>query len=279
MKIVSRDKVLNSPKFYKKKKTRKRVKYILSLIAIILIISSMVYFLRQERFLITEVAVSEKSTLDKEEIIQTAQDLLTGYYLWIIPRSNSFIYPRRAIVKRLLEEFPRLESIDLNLLKSQKLSISVTERTPFALYCAGALNPGSGSECYFLDKEGLIFALAPSFSGDVYFIYSSVIPIENPIGKRFVEVDEFNSLLDFMDKLATLDIHPVALGFDDEDYSLVLPNDGQILWKRDNDFDLIYSNLTAFLADETIETQTDFFDRILYLDLRTENKVRWKFKN
>lgn len=278
MKIVSSGKVLNSPKFYKKKKTRRRIKYSFFLLIIILGTSSFIYILRQERFLIAEVIISEKSIIDKEKIIQTTQNLLDGYYLWLIPRANMFIYPRRAIKQTLLENFPRLEVVDLKVDASHKLNVEIEEHIPFALYCAGVPTPSVTSNCYFLNEEGFIFALAPSFSGAVYFIFSTIVLIENPIGKRFVEIDEFNSLLDFMDKLTTLNIHPLVLGLDNEDYSLTLSNEGQILWKRHGNFNLIYSDLSAFLSDETIKTQSGFLDRILYLDLRTENKIRWKFK-
>ncbi|MEX2013303.1 MAG: hypothetical protein WD897_00065, partial [Parcubacteria group bacterium] len=181
MKIVSSGQVLNSREFYEKKKRRRRFQLVLLFIGFLAILSSLVYFSRQERFLITEVAVLAENIVDKEEITQIARRLLTDYYFWIVPRANTFVYPRPLIKKALLSEFPRLKSVDLNLDEHRRLVITVRERVPFALYCTNL--SGQASECFFLDEEGFIFAPAPSFSDGVYFIYVTEDPIESPIGK------------------------------------------------------------------------------------------------
>ena len=271
MKIVSSGRVLNSAAFYKKKKRRKRLQLILLFVGALAIIFSLIYFFRQEQFLITTVMVTRENVIDKEEIIQTVQYLLDDYYLWVIPRSNTFIYPRRTIEQNLTEAFPRLKSIDLDLDEFKTLVITVEERAPFALYCIG-------DKCFFLDKEGLIFTPAPSFSTGVYFIYRTEELIENPIGKRFVTPEEFGSLLKFMETLSILNIRPSTLEIGIDDYSLFLSDGGRIIWRRGDDLLLIRSNLETFLSNDSIRAQSDFLEKILYLDLRTENKVFYKFK-
>ena len=270
MKIVSSCRVLNSREFYEKKKRRRRIQLMLLSIGFLSILSSLAYLSRQERFLIIEVTIQGENVIDKEEIAQTAKGLLDGYYLWIIPRANALIYPRRAIKQSLIEEFPRLKSVNLNLGERQKLLITVEERAPFALYCI--------SECFFLDEEGFIFVPAPSFSSGVYLIYTTQNPVENPVGRRFLTVEEFKSLSKFLETLAALGTRPSTLEVGDSEYHLSLSNDGQIIWLRDSDLALVRSNLEAFLSADAIRAQDNFFDKILYLDLRTENKVFYKFK-
>ena len=271
MKIVSSGKVLNSREFYEKKKRRKRIQLVLLSIGFLAILFSLVYLSRQERFLIIEVVILGENVIDKEEITQTARRLLAGYYLWIIPRANTLIYPRHTIRQGLIEEFPRLKSVNLNLGERQKLLITVEERAPFALYCI--------SDCFFLDEEGLIFAPAPSFSSGVYFIYTTQDPIENSVGQRFLAVEEFKLLSKFLETLAALNIEPSTLEVGGSEYRLSLSNDGQIIWRRDSDLVLVRSNLEAFLSDNSIQAQKNFLDRIFYLDLRTANKVFYKFRD
>lgn len=279
MKIVSSGKVLNSSAFYRKKKKRQRLQFILLTIGFLLILASFVYFSRQERFLITEVVVMGEGVADQEEIVRTTERLLAGYYLWIIPRAGELIYPRHAIEESLIREFPRLKSVDLGLAESKTLRIGVEERLPAALYCADTLNPGNTSECYFLDEDGFIFAPAPSFSGVVYFVYAAEAPIEDPIGKEFVASEEFRVLAKFIEDLATLNLRSVALELGKSGYRLLLSTGGEIRWRRDSDLALIRSNLESFLSDASIRARSDFFDKILYLDLGTENKVFYRFKN
>ncbi len=269
MKIVSSGRVLNSREFYEKKKRRRRIQFILLSVAFISIVSLFIYLSRQEQFLIVEVAVLGDNVIDKEEITRVAQSLLAGHYLWIVPRANVFIYPSRTIEHSLLKEFPRLKSVEVDLGESQKLLITVKERVPFALYCI--------SDCFFLDEEGLIFAPAPSFSGGVYFTYIAEASLENPVGERIIPIEEFKKLSEFIKTLSVLDINPVGLEVSGDAYRLLLPSGGKILWRRDDDLILIYANLEAFLANDAIRAQSDFLGRILYLDLRTENKVFYKF--
>ncbi|MDO8471168.1 MAG: hypothetical protein Q7S49_00970 [bacterium] len=271
MKIVSSGKVLNSREFYEKKKRRRRIQLILLSIGFLAILFSLVYLSRQERFLINEITVQGENVIDKEEIAQAAQRLLAGYYIWVIPRANTIIYPRRAIKQSLIEKFPRLKSVGLNLGDHQKLLITVEEHVPFALYCI--------YDCFFLDEEGLIFALAPSFSGEVYFVYTTKDQIQNPIGKRFLSTEEFKSLSRFIETLTTFNIRSLSLEMGNNEFTITISKGGQIIWRRDSDLALIESNLEAFLSDNSIRAQENFLDRILYLDLRTENKVFYKFRD
>ena len=269
MKIVSSGRVLNSREFYEKKKRKRRIQIILLSVIFISLISLFVYLSRQEQFLVVEIAVLGENVVDKEEITKITQRLLAGYYLLIVPRANAFIYPSRTIERSLLKEFPRLKSVEVDLGESQKLLITVEERVPLALYCI--------SECFFLDEEGLIFASAPSFSSGVYFIYTIEDSLKNPVGERVVPIEEFKKLSEFIEALSVLNIYPVGLEISRNEYRLLLPTGGKILWRRDGNLALIYSNLEAFLTNDSIRAQSDFLDKISLLDLTTKNKIRWSF--
>ena len=218
------------------------------------------------------MAVLGEDVIDKAEIEKIARDMLSDYYLWIFPRANSLIYPKKDIESALFEKFPRFQSVDLDLKGLKTLNITVEERVPFALYCPRV------SKCYFLDKEGLIFALAPSFTGTVYFLYTTEDKIENPIGERFMSVEEFKTLPKFIETLTTLGIHSKALEVGKSEYRLSLQTDGEVIWPRDSDLAVIYSNLEAFLSSKPIKGQSNFLNKILYLDLRTDNKVFYRFR-
>ncbi|MBI2673675.1 MAG: hypothetical protein HYX23_00080 [Candidatus Zambryskibacteria bacterium] len=271
MKIVSSGRVINSAGFYQKKKKRRRIKFALVLIGVLTIVFTLIYLSRLEKFLITAVMITGENVADREEMTQAVQSLIDNHYLWMIPRANAFIYPRRAIKQSLIEKFPRLRSVDLNLDKFQTLVINVEERMPFALYCIE-------DECFFVDKGGFIFAPAPSFSNGVYFVYSTEEPIGNPIGKQLIPAENFESLLGFIKILPTLNLQPTAMKITADDYNLLLPNGGQLIWRRGDDPVLLHSNLEAFLSDDSIKAQKDFLKKVLYLDLRTTNKVFYKFK-
>ena len=269
MKIISSSGGLFSPEFYKKKQKAKRIKLLVYCLLFLVSCTILVSFFRWEKFLINEVVLAEEIAIDREEILDAVQEKLSGYYFYVIPKSNALIYRRGLTKERLVEEFPRFKSLDLNLDGFNKLIISGTEYEPFALYCVTSDN------CYFLNENGFIFRQAPVFSEGVYFVYQR--PIDEPLGKDFLPQAEFRALANFIKNISILSVE--AKVFDaDNDYRLRLKSGGEIIWKRESDLNVIYSNLEAFLSDEAIATQKDFLDKVSQLDLRTEDKVFWKFK-
>jgi len=275
MRIVSSGKGLHSAGFYKKKKREKRIKLILWILVGLLFLTLLSFISRDERILIIEVVVEEENVVDKEEIAQTVRDMLAGRYFWVIPRTNAFIYPRWSIKQDLLEKFPRLKSVDLDLDGFRTLSVLVEEREPYALYCAGAFSFTNNPDCYLADEDGFVFAPAPSFSGAAYFIYATENPIEKPLGKKFIESGELKRLIVFMESLFALNIYPVALEIRDLEYSLFLPAGGRITWRKDADTVIIRSNLEAFLSEDSITKQENFLNRVSEINLTIENKIYW----
>lgn len=277
MKIVSSGKALHSSKFHKKKRRKKIVKITFLFLLLLSLVYGILYFSRDERILISEVNVLGENVIDRDEIVAIAEKELEGFYLWVIPKKNFLIYPRQIIEESILSEFPRLSSAKLDL-KKNTLYISVEERLPYALYCANISFSIETGKCYFLDNEGLIFALAPSFSGVSYFVYATEESINEPIGKRVIDAEKFKELSSFIKDLEVLNIKSKALELGDINYSLLLSSGGKIIWKKESPLSLIQTNLTAFLTSDSIREQEDFLDKILYLNLSGENKVFYKFK-
>lgn len=280
MKIVSSGKVLNTSKLYKKKRRRKILKFSLLLFLFSSFVSSLVYLSRQEKFLVSEVVISGDDIVNRVEMIERVSSVLEGYYFWLIPKANIIVLPRSEIRSALLGDFKRLKSIELDVEK-RTLVILPEERIPIALYCSNALGIveyGIASDCYFLDEEALIFAKAPAFSGPSYFIYGTEENISDPVGKNFTTAEKLILLSRFIESLADLEIRVVALEIGSEDYTLLTSDRVHIMWKKEHDLGRIYSNLSAFLSEESIRGQKDFLERIEYLDLRVEDKVFYRFE-
>jgi len=277
MKIVSTGRSISSAEFHKKKKRKQRIILVSVLLIIILILGSLVALTRLNRLLVETVTVSGEKSVGESEIVRIVQEKISGNYLFVIPRSNFLFLPREEITQTLLEEFPIFKSVDLNLLDRKNLEVIVEERGAFALYCNGD-NPSDTSGCYLLDKDGFIYDRSPGYLGAVYFIYSFKESFPEPIGKQFIPQEEFKKLPEFIDNLSILGINPRALSIGADEYKLTLANGGYIIWKRSDDLLEVRSNLEAFLFSEAIRSQVDFIDKISYLDLRTDNKVFYKFK-
>jgi hypothetical protein len=270
--IISSGNTLFSPENYEKKKRERKRKLILwsSVLFVLLII--LVVASRVERFKISAIEVLGARVITEEEITRSVRETLSGHYLWLVPRGNLALYPRPAVRNHLMKEFPRLSSVSTTL-TGTALNVLVTERDPFALYC-----PDSNAPCFFLDENGFIFDEAPSFSGVVYFIYTKAVPIENPKGQELLPPDQFVKLARFIEDLPKLDLEPVTLVIKEEDLEVAMRNGLTLIWKADADVSVLYSNLEAFLTHEEIKSDPAFLEKVKLLDLRTENKVFYRFK-
>ena len=271
MKIVSSGKGIHSQGFYEKKRRARKIKFVVSSFGIITFLIISVFVSRHDRFLVSEVLVSGDGGDLNNEIIKSVEEVTSGRYLWIIPKMSTFLYPRQEIESKLAQEFPRFKSTKLNIDNFQVLNIAVTAREPFARYCA------TSEECYLLDENGFIFSVSPT-SDESYLTYSLEEVVDSPVGKSLLPEETFTALSKFIDSLSELGIIPVALKINKVHYVLSLTNGAEILWQRGSEPALVKSNLSAFLANDTIRARGDFWDKILYLDLRTENKVFYKFR-
>lgn len=271
MKIVSTGKTISSPEFYQQKLKARRQKLIWAGALLLVLLVAAVFILRLEKLRISRIWVSGAVVTGAEPVAKVVAEELRGHYLWLIPRASSTLYPRSRIIALLEEKFPRLQSIDLALQNSQELSVTVVEREPAALYC-------SGVTCFFLDSQGFIFDTAPVFSEGVYFTFQTETPLENPQGRQLLEVEDFQKLSRFLSALRDLGAEPEKLEMKSDEYRLTLEGGAALTWPYPADYDLIYSNLETFLSNEALGERGEFWARIAELDLRTGNKVFYKFR-
>lgn len=278
MKLVSTGKTIASPEFYEKRKKARRTRNIILSILLLLLVTGLVYSTYLKSLRISEVQVVGNKVISSEDVRQTAQVILSQKYGKLIPKDNALIFPKKALMKKLTATYPRFSSIEFSQPSLKTLEVSVSERSPYALYCGAATNTDETNVCYFLDEQGYIFDRAPSFSSGVYFVYALEKPLEKPVGQNFLTPEIFASLKDFVESTHSLGLTPLALSLDAEHYKLYLKNGGVMQWKRSDDLSLIYSNLESFLNEKSIKADKTFLSEVAELDFSTPNKVFYKLK-
>ncbi len=278
MKIVSTGDTIVTPEFHEKKKKAKRKKLIWWLLGIISILVLIVIISRREALQIKTVSVNGARVVSADEVSEEAKQLLRGYYLGLIPKTNSLVYPQEKVREGLRKKFPRLTMLALTLEDINVLRVDVSEREPFALYCGDAIKVKESSKCYFLDKTGYIFDEAPLFSGAVYFVYGLEKPLEDPLRHELLSPPDFEKLSQFISELPELGLKPVAVVVSEDELNLFLATENNIVWKKETNLNTIYANLDAFLNNYEIKKEKDFLERVNVLDLRTDNKVFYRFK-
>lgn len=267
----------------KKRKRERRVRLTLVAVGGLLIsagILSWVAHMGQVR--IASIDVTGNDIVESEIIRSTAQAALVGNYALIFPRDNTFLYPKDDILASLLSSFPRIKNIKIDRDGLTKLSITVDERDPAAMWCGSsedATPAGLQSECYFLDDASFVYAQAPIFSNASYLtmygdLYAS--STKEIVGQYYSPAEEFRSLIELRDVLARQNIKIVAYQkLENKDYQARLQERGTILISL-----LQNPKDTAIAITSALETKKGTAENIDYMDARflETGKVFVKFR-
>lgn len=278
MKIIGNKNALHTPEFHKKKQIEMRIRiFIISLVFIILIVVPII-ILRNSHLIISNIELKGNVVTNSEELQTIIADDLAGNYFWVIPRSDALLYPKQKIIKDLMNKEPRLSMVELKLLNLKNLSVIVAERTPKALYCKDVTDTLNPAGCYFIDASGFIFSEAPSFSGGVYFVYSSDPVLDTPLRTQYFDTKKFNQLDVFIKSLGDIGLYPKIFILKNDEYHLILSNGGDIMWKATQDLEQVRSNLSSFIEDASFQQNKNNLNNIQYIDLRFGNKIFYKYR-
>jgi cell division septal protein FtsQ len=259
------------------------------------------------RFRISTIEVSGETLVNPADVVSDSQSFLAGYYLGIFPRDNAFIYPEAGLKNFLKSQFERIDTIQTKLVGWNKLEIIIAERQQQALWClgspvaeinntnssgtspAGSLSASSSpsdaqdaidsAKCYFLDSNGLIFSVAPNFSGDAYFKYYGNIATNDPVGQTYLSTTTvFQQVSDFVVSVGETSVTPVSiLAGDGGDFTMFLSSGGKIYFNQSEPFSQTIDNLKALLQTLS-ESSSTSVSNIDYIDLRFGDKLYYKMK-
>ncbi len=283
--------ILTSPRIQEIKKRRRNRKIrsvFVYLIFILTLIGAASYYSYNQYITINNITVDGQQIINKEEIEKNIEDTLSGKYIYLFSRANSFIYPNKEIYNNLLKEFTRIETLNISHSGLNTLNVKIKERKGSFLYC-GPIVPKIlseiGENCYFVNNDGYIFDKAPYFSGNVYFKYYLKIEEENPLGAGLMKAEEFHNLVRFIDNVKKIGFNSNYIVVDqDQTVSLYLDHFTNntspiIIFKIDSDLDILLDNLTLSMNKKEFSDEINQkYSKLLYIDLRFKNKVLYKFE-
>lgn len=248
-----------------------RILFYVAIIA--LLIWGIAFLLRLDAFSVESVEVEGNEFVNASEIESLVKSELEGSYWLIVPRRNVFFYPEKTIKERIYKEFPRVFAVDAES-NSNAITIEIVERQPFALWCE------EEKKCFFIDETGVVFAPAPVFSDNVFFVFRGLLDAEAALGAAYLSSELFREINLFLEWLALLDLYPSYLIAESEDtFTIHTTNGADILIDREQTFKQTFENLETVLQDQVLlESKRVEYANLDYIDLRFGNKVFYKLK-
>lgn len=261
-----------------KEKRRKFFKRLIisCVICFILVVGGIIFALRMDKIQIKEIKVSETHILNSEVIKSFVENSIQGSYLWVIPKTNTLLYSTSKEEKSLLDNFPGIENVTVSREGLQTLSILIKERKPDSIWCAEGVGEDL-PDCYFVDATGVLFSLAPHFSGNVYFVYRGNLREGSPLGAQILSKEDFTKFQQFLLSIKKLNLNITSVLIKEAgDFEFSLSSGTKILFNSSLSYDNIFTNLDSVLKSGQLASTT--LDKIDYVDLRFGNKVFFKAK-
>lgn len=243
----------------------------------------------QERWRIYNIQITGPVIVSRDEVHALVQEKILGNYFFAYARDNSFLFPKQEIEQALLEKFPRLETAVAQRIDAHSISVVVTERKPYALWCGEAFDAESYElvPCWFIDDKGFVFDSAPIISSGVYLETYGTLTTQNgdnPIGgalpaARFQHADKLAQVLKpSIGQPLRIILKPEG------EFELVMYSSatypmlaGVTIKLRDEMVPAtILKNLEASLREEFPEGATSK-KKLLYIDMRFGNKIFFGF--
>lgn len=260
---------------------RRRKRFLLKLtmitIVVVILISFASWFSYRPSIQIIKIVVNGNNVVSDLDIGNITNEVLDGKYLFLFSRADSLTYPEKEIETAILTTFKQIKSVDIVRTDFQTLSMDIEEQKPYALWCLSKTEDVQ-DDCYFLNKDGLIFSKAPNFTGNVFFRFYGYLNDINLIGKYYLKVnDEFNSTNVLINSISSLGVVPVELRpLGDTDMELYMDDGSKILFTRGQRSSEILDNLRVVLESETFKNEK--MKDVEYIDLRFGNKVYFKLR-
>ena len=251
------------------RKRKKHLRFALFSFAVLAIIVLLpILVVRIPAFAIRTVNIVGAKTTDSNAIKDSVIQTLSGSFLKIFPRATFLTLGKKDIAQKISRDFLAVQNISLSLHVPNILTVLITEREPFALWC--------NSDCYFLDKEGFIYDKAPEFSSPVYIIFRRDITSE-PLGNRVGDKESFARVNNLVRGFAVFGLKTKEIVFNENgaaDFNL--PHGALFVSLRQSD-ELTLNNLGSLLGDPKKKlTDGNGGLTVSYIDLRFGNKIFYK---
>lgn len=257
------------------KDKRRRMRIILFSLGVILFVGAtvgIVMGLRMSEVNIASVSVAGTYYTDEKVVLNMIDGMLGGSYFFVIPRTNTFLYPKSAIERDIYSLFPTVREVRFSRIGFTGLSVTLVEREPHALWCSSV---ESDSPCYLMDEQGFVFAKTNSNEQN-FVLYSGNVHGE-PLSQTYLE-GTYPKLASFVQNLITAtNRKPLSVTVDEHnDVVVAFEDGGEVRFTADRADEALLDNIASVFASRRFQSDDEILE---YADFRFGNKIYVKFKD
>jgi hypothetical protein len=265
------------PEIEEEKKPRRLLPRILFWFVIIALLTGGVIALRHPSLQITTVDVEGVEVLDPEIIKGNAVEYLSGKVLWVFPRSSVFLASSKKLEELTRGVSTRVQNAEVEKNSFQRVTITITEYKPSYVWC----RYDEPSECYFMTDGGVVYSEAPQFSGAVYT--RIIAGPEEALPFQALTASDLEKIAVYKSELPKKQIYPEVFMYRDGRMLTIIAStktnpSTEILVLADTPAETILDSIAAALRTPEFSGQYQGGKKLLYIDLRTKNRVVYRFE-
>jgi hypothetical protein len=279
-----------------KKKRKRRRAYLFTALGLIILYA--IFFatqwliLRSPVFRVDRVMVNGNSAIASADVITLAEASALpshSFFRGALTFGNMLLWPN-AIPQKELGMIPQLASANISKdFFSHTVTITVTERTPFGIWCFSAPPPiaappagastatstavtGVSAPCYWFDNTGTIFEKAGETQGDLVFTVYDRAQSPRGLDQKVLSDEFLPNFISVINVLRGSGLAVQAIGLNDlslEEVDVLTANGPELYFSLQFPADEYLPVIQKLMAQSN-------FGSLQYVDCRTENRVFYK---
>ena len=140
--------------------------------SIVFLSAATLTFVRGPWLRVTRITVEGATPAINADVLQAGNRILDRSYAWMIPGRFFPAVRPDALETELLRQFPRIADVSIQKDFPETITISLTERTLFAVFCGGRPHENAMPllpvpPCVWIDVEGFAYERAPETTGSL----------------------------------------------------------------------------------------------------------------
>ncbi len=259
---------MKSSKRYLRKPFYKKRFFWLGILFLVFAILIFYFLFISDYFRIKEIKISGNQKISSKEIRNLVLEKIEQKIFWQWSfKKNIFLISEKNFEKIILEKFFLITDIILIKKFPDKIEVVIKEREPVGIYC-------QFEDCFYIDKNGVLFEKAPQSSGSLLLMIESEIAKDVSFKEKALSQDKINFILLAKDNLR-------KIGVEVWKFSIVSPID--IKAKSSEGWDIYFDNSRdskeqIFVLSQVLENRLTPEERknLEYMDLRIKNRVYYR---
>lgn len=248
-------------------------------ILLVFFVGVSVYILFFSQYLqILNINISGTQQLSSERIRQTLESYLQEKFFGCIPKNNFLLISQKMTARLLEENFKKIRTASVSKKFPDTININIDERKSLLVWCAS-------ENCFLIDENGIAYNVADFNSPEI--VQNNLLRINDKsaralaIGDKIISSEYEQYALGIKDILKSIDlevsddIYETPSNMADE-IDVRIKQGIQIYFSTQFSLESAVRTLAVVLKKEIPDDQRE---KLEYIDLRSEGKVFYKFKN